>query len=505
MKKIVLTTTAVLSLLATGATISSVNAADIPMVKVWSPAVNAYVEEPAIGYRDTDLVATDVTLVEKRKAQLGAFPNGVVGFITVDWVDKTYKKEFSKQFASFESNGIATFNGKTIVFKATDYGIYTMKFELDGVRYKLTADVRENVGKGASFHTYVTKLEVLSTNQANAISNTSTEKQIEATITNVEIHHFGVNFEGVLSEPLQHAGDNAARGNVTLIDKASGKIVYQHNNDVIFSGLTNDVNDQFLLPLIYSNKFKGDVFDIRQFPAGTYILEMSGEAGSPRDHSVDNRKRVFKARKEVTFGNPSTNSNTNTTTQSGSNSSSSSTSTSSSSGNYSNTDTTMTTHQSKSTWMYSNGRWWYKHEDGTYTTNGWEKINGVWYRFDNSGWMQTGWVKDGSWYYLDGSGAMKTGWLKDNGSWYYLDGSGAMKTGWLKDNGSWYYLDGSGVMQTGWVKDNDNWYYLQDSGAMKTGWMKVSGKWYYAYSSGALAINTTTPDGYRVNYNGEWV
>ena len=441
MKKIVLTTTAVLSLVATGATISSVNAASVPMVKVWSPAANAYVEEPAPGYRDTDLVATDVTLVEKRKAQLGAFSKGNSEFITVDYVDKAYRQEFSKQFASFESNGIATFNGKTIVFKATDYGIYTMKFELNGTRYKLTADVRENLGKGGPFYTYVTKLEVLSNNQANTISNTSTEKQIEATITKVEIHHFGVNFEGVLSEPLQHGGDNAARGNVTLIDKASGKIVYQHNNDVIFSGLTNDVNDQFLLPLIYSNKFKGDVFDIRQFPAGTYILEMSGEAGSPHDHSVDNRKRVFKVRKEVTIGNPSTNSNTNTTTQSDSNS------------NFS------------GSWVQSGSRWWYKHEDGTYTANGWEKINGVWYRFDNSGWMQTGWVKDGGWYYLDGSGAMKTGWLKDNG----------------------------------------NWYYLQDSGAMKTGWMKVSGKWYYAYSSGALAINTTTPDGYRVNANGEWV
>ena len=462
MKKIVLTTTAVLSLLATGATISSVNAASgVPMVKFWSPAANAYVEEPAPGYRDTDLVATDVTLVEKRKAQLGAFSKGNSEFITVDYVDKAYRQEFSKQFASFESNGIATFNGKTIVFKATDYGIYTMKFELNGTRYKLTADVRENLGKGGPFYTYVTKLEVLSNNQANTISNTSTEKQIEATITKVEIHHFGVNFEGVLSEPLQHGGDNAARGNVTLIDKASGKIVYQHNNDVIFSGLTNDVNDQFLLPLIYSNKFKGDVFDIRQFPAGTYILEMSGEAGSPHDHSVDNRKRVFKVRKEVTIGNPSTNSNTNTTTQSDSNS------------NFS------------GSWVQSGSRWWYKHADGSYTTNDWEKINGVWYRFDNSGWMQTGWVKDGSWYYLDGSGAMKTGWLKDNGNWYYLDGSGTMKTGWVKDNGSWYYL--------------------QDSGAMKTGWMKVSGKWYYAYSSGALAINTTTPDGYRVNYNGEWV
>ena len=441
MKKIVLTTTAVLSLVATGATISSVNAADIPMVKVWSPAANAYVEVPATGYRDTDLVATDVTLVEKRKAQLGAFSKGNSEFITVDYVDKAYRQEFSKQFASFESNGIATFNGKTIVFKATDYGIYTMQFELNGTRYKLTADVRENLGKGGPLYTYVTKLEVLSTNQANTISNTSTEKQIEATITKVEIHHFGVNFEGVLSEPLQHGGDNAARGDVTLIDKASGKVVYQSHNDVIFSGLTNDVNDQFLLPLIYSNKFKGDVFDIRQFPAGTYILEMSGEAGSPRDHSIDNRKRVFKARKEVTFGNPSTNSNTNTTTQSDSNS------------NFS------------GSWVQSGSRWWYKHADGSYKTNGWEKINGVWYRFDNSGWMQTGWVKDGSWYYLDGSGAMKTSWLKDNGSWYYLDGSGAMKTGW----------------------------------------MKVSGKWYYAYSSGALAINTTTPDGYRVNYNGEWV
>ena len=462
MKKIVLTTTAVLSLLATGATISSVNAASgVPMVKFWSPAANAYVEEPAPGYRDTDLVATDVTLVEKRKAQLGAFSKGNSEFITVDYVDKAYRQEFSKQFASFESNGIATFNGKTIVFKATDYGIYTMKFELNGTRYKLTADVRENVGKGAPYYTYITKLEVLSTNQANTISNTSTEKQIEATITKVEIHHFGVNFEGVLSEPLQHGGDNAARGNVTLIDKASGKIVYQHNNDVIFSGLTKDVSDQFLLPLIYSNKFKGDVFDIRQFPAGTYILEMSGEAGSPHDHSVDNRKRVFKVRKEVTFGNPSTNSNTNTTTQSDSNS------------NF------------LGSWVQSGSRWWYKHSDGSYTANGWEKINGVWYRFDNSGWMQTGWVKDSNWYYLDGSGAMKTGWIKDNGSWYYLQSSGAMKTGWFTVSGSWYYL--------------------QDSGAMKTGWMKVSGKWYYAYSSGALAINTTTPDGYRVNYNGEWV
>lgn len=121
---------------------------------------------------------------------------------------------------------------------------------------------------------------------------------------------------------------------------------------------------------------------------------------------------------------------------------------------------------SKGSWIQSSGRWWYRHNNGSYTSNGWELINGKWYHFDRSGWMQTGWVQSGS---------------------------------------SWYYLSGSGDMQTGWVKSSGSWYYLNSSGSMQTGWFTVSGKWYYAYSSGALAVNTTTPDGYHVNYNGEWI
>ena len=60
-------------------------------------------------------------------------------------------------------------------------------------------------------------------------------------------------------------------------------------------------------------------------------------------------------------------------------------------------------------------------------------------------------------------------------------------------------------MATGWVKDNGTWYYLKSSGAMATGWYQVGGNWYYSYASGALAVSTTTPDGYTVNANGEWV
>ena len=150
------------------------------------------------------------------------------------------------------------------------------------------------------------------------------------------------------------------------------------------------------------------------------------------------------------------------------------------------TETKTTKDSQAGNWIESSGRWWYQHKDGSYTTNGWEQIKGTWYYFDNTGWMQTGWVKT-------------------DGSWYYLNETGSLATGWVKDNGTWYYLKENGKMATGWVKDNDTWYYLDSAGAMKTGWFTVSGKWYYAYSSGALAVNTTTPDGYTVNDNGEWV
>ena len=137
-------------------------------------------------------------------------------------------------------------------------------------------------------------------------------------------------------------------------------------------------------------------------------------------------------------------------------------------------------------WSKKDSQWLYQLEDGSHIVNEWKQINGTWYHFDNSGVMQTGWIKE-------------------NGTWYYLNKSGAMQTGWVKENGTWYYLNDSGAMQTGWVKENGTWYYLNQSGSMETGWFTVSDKWYYANESGALAINTTTPDGYTVNADGEWV
>lgn len=103
-------------------------------------------------------------------------------------------------------------------------------------------------------------------------------------------------------------------------------------------------------------------------------------------------------------------------------------------------------------WIKQDGRWWYRHADGSYTKGGWEKIDGKWYLFDADGWMLTGWQQvGGKWYYLTDSGAMATGWVNDGGKWYYMDpGTGAMHAADVESiGGKWYAFGADGEMQYG--------------------------------------------------------
>jgi GH25 family lysozyme M1 (1,4-beta-N-acetylmuramidase) len=114
-------------------------------------------------------------------------------------------------------------------------------------------------------------------------------------------------------------------------------------------------------------------------------------------------------------------------------------------------------------------KWWYKHDDGSYTKSSWEKIEGSWYLFDSDGWMLYDWKKEGNnWYYLGKSddGAMKTGWVLKDNKWYLFDENGAMLTQWQKVKDKWYYLNSTGAMQTGWIKDNSKDYCLYSDGSM---------------------------------------
>ena len=140
-------------------------------------------------------------------------------------------------------------------------------------------------------------------------------------------------------------------------------------------------------------------------------------------------------------------------------------------------------------WKQDARGWWYVNADGSYPKDQALTIDGTVYRFDASGYMRTGWVKDGgSWYYHTGSGAQASGWVKDGSSWYYLDpATGQMVTGWVQVGSTWYYLNGAGAMATGWLKDGASWYYLNGAGDMATGWVQVGSTWYYLNGAGDMA------------------
>lgn len=113
-------------------------------------------------------------------------------------------------------------------------------------------------------------------------------------------------------------------------------------------------------------------------------------------------------------------------------------------------------------WIEENGKWWYKHDDGTYTTDDWEWIGDHWYYFDEAGWMVTGWLDwEGNRYYLQPKtsttgndyGYMVTGGKTIKGKRYFFDSDGAMyRNGFRKGakSGAWYCFGKDGAM----VKDD---------------------------------------------------
>ncbi|WP_302887215.1 hypothetical protein [uncultured Slackia sp.] len=218
-------------------------------------------------------------------------------------------------------------------------------------------------------------------------------------------------------------------------------------------------------------------------------------------------------------------------------------------------------------WVLQGETWYYLAGSGVMAT-GREEIGGSWYAFDDSGAMKTGWVLcDDGWVYARPSGALQTGWLaKDGwywldpeqqglmvvgiqqigGAWYKFQDSGRMESscwfefedgkaahasasgavdyyakydengdvvlkkesgdsfaGWELLGSSWFHFDENGAYDTGWEYINGAWYYFGSDGAMLTGWFKDAGKWYYLASSGAMLTGWHTIDSHYYQFGGD--
>ena len=127
-------------------------------------------------------------------------------------------------------------------------------------------------------------------------------------------------------------------------------------------------------------------------------------------------------------------------------------------------------------WKKNGTGWWYIREDGTYPVSEWMKIEGVWYHFDNRGYMETGWFKDtdGKQYFLKPNGAMTANewydgyWFGKSGAWTY-----SYKGSWKKNSTGWWFGDTSG------------WYAKNES-------IKINGTIYTFDARGYLVDESTT-------------
>ena len=156
-------------------------------------------------------------------------------------------------------------------------------------------------------------------------------------------------------------------------------------------------------------------------------------------------------------------------------------------------------------WVKIDDKWYFATNSGKIIRNKWEKINGAWYCFDESGAMLTNTVYND--YLLQSSGAMhEKGWLKMDEKWYYATDSGKIiRNKWEKINGSWYRFDESGIMlsktiyndyllktsgamaEKDWVHLDEKWYYATDSGkAIRDKWEKINGSWYSFHKDGDM-------------------
>ena len=102
-------------------------------------------------------------------------------------------------------------------------------------------------------------------------------------------------------------------------------------------------------------------------------------------------------------------------------------------------------------WKNNATGWWIEDTSGWYPVNQWQKIDGIWYYFNSSGYMASNEYYKGYWFNADGSWDEQyfLTWKSNSTGWWVEDKSGWWPaSSWLKVDGYWYYFNSSGYMVT---------------------------------------------------------
>lgn len=118
-------------------------------------------------------------------------------------------------------------------------------------------------------------------------------------------------------------------------------------------------------------------------------------------------------------------------------------------------------------WKCNSTGWWVEDTAGWYPVSQWQKIDGKWYYFLDSGYMDYSEYREGCWLGSDGA------WVEG-----YSGGH------WCANSVGW------------WYEDDSNWYPSSQ-------WLWIDGSCYYFKSSGYIATKQYI-DGCWVNASGAW-
>ena len=102
------------------------------------------------------------------------------------------------------------------------------------------------------------------------------------------------------------------------------------------------------------------------------------------------------------------------------------------------------------TWKCNATGWWVEDTEGWYPVSQWQKIDGKWYYFTESGYMDYSEYRDGCWLGSDGSWVEEYyggHWSSDSTGWWYEDAAGWYPTSqYLWIDGTEYYFKADGYL-----------------------------------------------------------
>lgn len=161
-------------------------------------------------------------------------------------------------------------------------------------------------------------------------------------------------------------------------------------------------------------------------------------------------------------------------------------------------------------WKQDNKGTWYQYSNGTYPKSSWLQIDGIWYHFDDIGYMSVSkWIYTNGWYYVGADGKMLVNTKTPDG--YYVNETGL----WIENTAQntttnqavksatvhWY--DHQTVNHSNIPIEIASELASRYRAGYGTGDQEVDGKWYYVSEAGHIAFDGWW-NGYHYGVDGTW-